>query len=305
MKQDFLDIGLFIKYLDEKAISENSKRQYVGAVTRFLKEDPNIDDFSSYNTFIVKKCIKKRAYRDYYALRHFIRYKFNKTEAENLINKIIKIKQQDKKDSLQPLSEKEITDVINCIQEYRHQLIAIIQFLTGIRASDVLRLKKKDIYWEKINDEEILRLNITAKGNKRLVRYIFKKEFSNMIMDYINKLPIFKQSILSNKVDWSEYVFIKERKQDRNEVTLQALLSYCYLEYWHDLKQALNSNSIDIHRFATHDFRRNFAKKAWTKYQDVDALKRLLGHSDGGTTLRYLRQTGFDVLTKSKELQFS
>ncbi len=55
--------------------------------------------------------------------------------------------------------------------------------------------------------------------------------------------------------------------------------------------------------FATHDFRRNFARKVWLKYKNLIILQKILGHNDPRTTTRYLNMEGLDLIEVHKEMQ--
>jgi len=76
-----------------------------------------------------------------------------------------------------------------------------------------------------------------------------------------------------------------------------------YQWYWIDLKQALNSAGINRDDFATHDFRRCFARRNWDKFKDVLILQKALRHKDPKTTLRYLEQSGLDTIDIHYEMQ--
>jgi len=82
-----------------------------------------------------------------------------------------------------------------------------------------------------------------------------------------------------------------------------ALKKSNYLRYWKDLKYALNVNGIDKEDFATHDFRRCFARKVWEKEKDVYVLQSLLNHTDPKVTLRYLDQSGLKNIDYHKKMQ--
>ncbi len=70
------------------------------------------------------------------------------------------------------------------------------------------------------------------------------------------------------------------------------LISQNYRRYWADLKQALNAVGVAKQDFATHDFRRCFAREIWDKYKDLVLLQNALNHENPGTTIRYLKQSG-------------
>ena len=60
---------------------------------------------------------------------------------------------------------------------------------------------------------------------------------------------------------------------------------------------------IDVTAFATHDFRRCYARRVWTRYKDVHVLQELLNHVNPATTMRYLKQSGMQNIDYHKEMQ--
>jgi site-specific recombinase XerD len=76
-----------------------------------------------------------------------------------------------------------------------------------------------------------------------------------------------------------------------------------YVWYYADLKQALQSNRVKREDFATHDFRRCFARRAWERWHDVNILQGLLNHARPDTTLLYLQSSGLKNIDYLKEMQ--
>jgi integrase len=63
------------------------------------------------------------------------------------------------------------------------------------------------------------------------------------------------------------------------------------------------SAGVDMRMFATHDFRRCFARRVWEKWKDVNILQSVLNHADPKTTLRYLQQSGLRNVDYFKIIQ--
>ena len=81
------------------------------------------------------------------------------------------------------------------------------------------------------------------------------------------------------------------------------ILKAVNLKYYKDLKQAMYKLGIDSKSFATHDYRRCYARRVWTKYKDVHVLQELLNHQNPATTMRYLKQSGMQNIDYHKEMQ--
>ena len=292
------DLPLFKEWLiNKKILQPSSIKTYIDSVSRFLATNPNVYDLEDYNNFIIKYAIKKRCGHYYSALKAFIEYKVTDANLknrmiENLIcpperNNIIRERRH--------LNDKQILEVINYLKKYKHQIVALIQKLTGVRAGEILKLKRGSILTEEYQGREVTRINILGKRNKRNIVYIHFKDDQKIIWDYITTYPTY-----------GDYYFIelgsmKGRAGNIDDANKLVLMNYHW--FWEDLKQALQTAGIDKKDFATHDFRRCFARKLWEKDKDLYKLQNALNHKDPKTTLRYLDQSGLKNIDTFYEMQ--
>jgi integrase len=300
VKAHITDVVWFSEFLKEKKnISESTIHLYCEVVTRFIKTNPNIDNLEDYNNFIIKYSIKKRLYSYYSALKMYIEFKITDN---NLKNKILESLIKPKMYSgyiyeRKYLGEDEILNVINSLQEEKHRIIAIIQTITGVRAGDILRLKRDNIMPEEYNKRPVLRLNIIGKGKKHNVIFIHDEIAQDIIMHYI-----------TTHFGFEDYYFIEMGKMKNRQGTFNnqfMMYRMNYMWYWQDLKQALQSNGLNYKDFATHDMRRCFARRVWERYKDIHVLQKLLNHANPSVTLRYLEQSGLQNIDYSYEMQMS
>lgn len=298
MKAHLTDLALFKLWLNEKRmISASSIHVYCEAVERFLKTNPDVDNLDDYNNFIITHSIKKRCSHYYSALKAFAEFKLNEANTRNkIIEGMIRPPiRNDIKMERKYLSEEQIFDVINSLQQPKHRVIALIQTLTGVRAGDVLRLKRDNIIPEDYKGKPVLRINILGKGSKRNVIYIHDDVAQEIIMDYI-----------TNNYGFEPYYFIElgSMKNRRGSVENEfRLYRMNYHWYWEDLKTALQKNLIDMKDFASHDMRRCFARRCWERWKDLNVLQKILNHSNPATTMRYLQQSGLQNIDYHKEMQ--
>ena len=297
MKANIMDLSLFNEWLGTRNLKDSTIYIYIQVITKFLSFNPEIDVIDDYNNFIIEGAIKKRNTHYYSVLKNFIEFKFKNNDLKNkLIGSLIKPPiRHDYIRERRHLSDEEIMEVINSIKKKKHRILALIQTLTGVRAGDVLGLEEGSIMPEKYEGKEVLRLNIIGKGNKRNVVFIHNKVAQQVIWDYIlNSNPI------------TNYYFLEKGAMRGREGTLDnknRLMKMNYVWYWYDLKQALDAYGINKTDFASHDFRRCFARKVWERWKDVHVLKKILNHVDASTTLRYLEQSGLHTIDYHKELQ--
>jgi site-specific recombinase XerD len=125
-----------------------------------------------------------------------------------------------------------------------------------------------------------MRIDFEGKGKKHFVKWIFDEKIQTQIDLFIK----------SNNLD-TEYYFLEARKC--NTPHMSYLLNYQM--YWKDLKQSLKTLGIDYKEWATHDFRRSFAREVWNNTKDPVIMKEMLNHVQFDTTLRYLRGSGLQT----------
>jgi len=300
MKAELFDISFFEEWLREKRrLSESSIFVYVRSVERFLAKDPDIHNLDDYNNFLIEVAIKKRCNHYYSALKAYIEFKI--TDG-NIKNRIISglIKPKERKDLARErkhLNEDKILEIINYLENDKNKIIALIQSITGVRAGDILRLKRGGIVPEEYQGKPVLRLNIIGKGGKRNPVFIHDEVIQGLIMDYI-----------LNNHNHDEYYFIelgryKNRPGSVGHEHLLVRMNYNW--YWADLKQALQTAGVSKDDFATHDYRRCFARRVWEKWKDVHKLQKALNHADPKVTMRYLEQSGLQNIDIHYEMQNS
>jgi integrase len=285
MKANILDIALFEAHLKENTtLSDSSIRIYKQALILFTSSNPDILDPTAYNNFIIEHSIKKRSYQYFYAIKEWLKYKFDANTRNEIFNQLIHPKMPtDVITRRRHLSDDEIMDVINNLESRSHRIVALLQSLTGARAGDVLRLEKSNIQIDDDNGEAVMLLKIKGKGNKWSIKSLFDEVAQKLLLEYI--------AVSNNTV--GDYCFLEasdwKTKQKRSEYELVAMN---YMRYWRALKQSLDISGINRKEFATHDFRRQFARKVWDKYKDVVLLQNIMEHVKPESTLRYLRSSG-------------
>jgi len=299
MKADKLDSVLFERYLKEKKnLKLSSIYTYVKCVESFLKFNPDIDKIDDYNNFIIDFAVKKRNRNYYSILKTFIEWKIsdNNIKKEIIDNLVIPpIDENIKKERIH-LTEDKIIDVINSLKSKKHMIIALIMNCTGVRAGDVMRLERGNIINEEHEGVPILELRIDGKRGKRNVVSIHDEVVQELVIDYI-----------ANNFTDPNYYFIEPRKtkkrQGSGEDTAYSVYKYNYDRYLFDLKNALMESGVDEEKFATHDFRRCFARRVWERWKDLTILQSLLRHRDPSVTMKYLENSGLKNIDYYKKMQ--
>ncbi|MFW6243328.1 MAG: tyrosine-type recombinase/integrase [bacterium] len=294
--KNLFDAQLYEHYLIEKKnLAQTSRYLYVQTIEKFISESKDLIDIDSYNRFIIKYGIKKRSNYVYSVLKSFIEYYVDDAATRTiLIENLIKpeipsnIKRERKY-----LEEEEIIGIINNMKHMKHKVIALIQDLTGVRAGDVLKIVRGNIIPEIYEEKNVLRIIIEGKGKKRNVVFIHDDMVQTLIIDYIIK-----------NINDTGYYFLDHKKAitDMNYMERKLHISN-YKKYYKDLKQAMYRLGIDFKSFATHDYRRCYARRAWSRYKDAHVLQELLNHQNPATTMRYLKQSGMQNIDYHREMQ--
>lgn len=282
----------FEEYLLQKGLAESTVYIYISIIKSFLFANPNLSTVDDYNKFIFKSGVQKRNKLSYDSLKHFVKFYFSKDGklASSITRNLLVTKTLDAKKLNKFYDDDTRANVIQLMQKYKHRLIAKIQDATGVRAGDVLRLKRGAISYEAYNNKKVvMRIDFVGKGRKPFVKWIFDPNLQTQI-------DLFIKSNLLNE----EYYFIE--KYDTTKTAYRNITKN-YDNYLADLKQALDVYGLDIKNWATHDFRRNFARKVWDKTKDPVVLKEMLNHSNFETTIRYLRGTGLQSRDVYYELE--
>lgn len=292
-----MDITHFELYLKSQGrFSESTVYTYVRSIIKFWMSDPNIENIDDYNKFLIDHTIKKRSMHYYSAIKRFIEFIIEDRILKNtLLTSLKKPKiYHSKEKETKHFPEEIIWNVINLL-EPKHRVLAVIQNITGVRVGDILMLKRPNIVPEVYEDKPVLRLNLIGKGGKRNTVYIHHDGAQRFVTDYIYY-----------NFNFDDYYFIelgKAKNRPGNINNIFKLRKMNYEKYWHDLKKALQTVGINKNDFATHDFRRCFAREVWIKYKDIHMLQSLLNHSDPKTTMRYLEQDGLKNVDYHKKIQ--
>jgi integrase len=307
-----LDMVEFVDYLREKKQYKPSSASIISrSANTLLYKRVNLVDLNALNQIIIESCIKKRTNLVYHAIKNIIEFKFEdllredpttykglRAVKEDILKGLIKAKQfVDRKKQSKTLTDNQIIELSNYLVQDKHKLILILQSLTGARVGDIMHLKLEDIQPDDVDGEEVLKLNTLSKGGKRIIHFLFDDYAQTLLLNYALK---------EREDTYDGYIFLDSHFcLNRSNVSVREFVVYetNYIIYWKELKKALMHMGIEKKDFSTHDVRRSFAKKAWSKYKDVNILKLLMHHQDVKTSMRYLQTTGLDTQEYQREMQ--
>ncbi len=159
------------------------------------------------------------------------------------------------------LSREEIKNIIGAIKNPKHKLIVSLAYGAGLRISEVVNLKIKDV-----NLEELTIHLKNAKGKK------------DRITIFPEKIKMDLQNLIADK-NFDAYLFESERGGKLTERTAQKIF-----------ENALRKTNIK--KTATfHSLRHSFATHLLENGTDIRYVQELLGHANIRTTQIYTKVT--------------
>ena len=264
-------------YLDYlKNVRQNSnnsiiikKRYLINLLSYFYKNGLNeLDNFSKtfvvdfINKIIDKGNISKR--RNFYVLRDFLNYLFiEDIILEDLSCYIPKIKKSRKRKLPTYLKTENIEQLLESIPkerkiDIRNYTIILIAARLGLRISDILNIKLKDIDWK----------------NYKL----------NVIQPKTNSLNILP---LSKEVGWAIINYIKNSRPKCNNEYLFVKMKYPFekMEQFNNFNKYFEKCNLEENiKKGIHNLRHSFATNMLDNDIPIHIISSVLGHSDINTT---------------------
>lgn len=248
------DLELFNKYLKEnqltniKSIDYNIIRKYLG----YLHEN-------KYESSSVSRKIS--------ALRSFFKYNIKNNNIKNNPMTLISNPKKEKK-LPKYLNYEEIEKLLNCIEMdkkegIQERLIIELLYSTGIRVSELVNIKIKDI---KIKENQI---NILGKGNKERI-VLFGEKAKEIIKIYLNA---YKEYFNGNILN--QYLLINSKGKQLTTNKIELIV-----------KDVLRKSSLKLN-ISPHTLRHTFATHMLDSGADLKSVQELLGHENLKTTAIY------------------
>lgn len=260
-------------------LGERTRQKYIKVAERYFKSNEHLT-VEAANRFISATVEKSRSYY----VRYAFKYIFAAIGRPNEYNDLIEVKEKEAAPKAVYMNNKKLVMMINAIQTKRHKIVAIIQYCTGIRASEAFGIRKKYILY----DKGVLSLKLKQKGGDERLVFInnpYAKQVYAFLEASKNNFPLLRDAV---------------RLNDKN---FEKIIDSNYHAYWLELRKA--AAKLGHKGFSTHDFRRNFINDVYKKTKDLVVVKLSAGHKDIDTTMRYInKQTDPEKLKKiTKEVR--
>jgi len=252
-------------------LAEGTIRLYGRTAQYYLKHYRRIST-ESLNKFV------SRGFRDVhanylkFAMRYFLRY----AKKSELYMTIVAVKEQPRKKTGRYVSDSIIRKIIMNIKDPMYQDIALLQWATGARAREILTLRAENI--TKDHDSKNIKLRLIGKGGRERPSFLQNK-YKYALKKYVRAS--------------AGFLFMEELYALESDRVVNRKIDTMRTKYYEQLRAS--AQSLGLPGFGTHDFRRNVAERIRREFKDPYTVKRVLGHQNINTTLKYFDEAGDDV----------
>lgn len=276
-------IDIFIEYLEyEKRYSKKTVVNYEFDLEQFnnyLKQN-KIKNINDITYSVIRKYLGFLHDNNYEAsstcrkissLRSFFKYMLKQGKIKSNPMTLISNPKREKK-LPKYLNYNEMEIFLNSIdtstkEGIRDKLIIELLYSTGIRVSELVNIKIKDI---KAEEKQIY---ILGKGNKERI-VLFGSEASNRLRDYLSAYKEYFRGNINN-----EYLLINEKGKPLSTNKIELIV-----------KDILKKSSLKLN-ISPHTLRHTFATHLLDSGADLKSVQELLGHENLKTTAIYTHVT--------------
>jgi len=251
----------FEEYLETLPIRESTLRKY----QNLFKNIPEkvLNSIDEINRFLAERSRKFNDSRLYYAvIKHYLTYK----EKYDLIRKMRYPKNQRQIRIPNYYDLGTIFRILDNMEKENYRVAGYVQFFGGMRASEVMRIKRKDV---KLFKDYAIVIVRTAKREPYEVKIVGKG--FEVLKSYLKKQNFNSEAL----------IFCSETRSASEEHKISTNIRY----YQKELKKAGYSLGYEI---TPHDLKRNLAKYLQEKGVSVEEIKEALHHKNIETTLIYI-----------------
>lgn len=276
-------INKFIEYLEyEKRYSKKTIISYENDLEQFnnyIKQE-KIKNITEITYSMIRKYLSTLYENNYESsstcrkistLRSFFKYLLKQKIIDNNPMTLISNPKKEKK-LPKYLNYNELESFINSIdttkkEGIRDKLIIELLYSTGIRVSELVNIKIKDI---KIKEKQIY---ILGKGNKERI-VLFGNTAKENIKDYLNAYKKYFEGNINNN-----YLLINDKGKQLTTNKIELIV-----------KEILKKSNIKFN-ISPHTFRHTFATHLLDSGADLKSVQELLGHENLKTTAIYTQVT--------------
>jgi len=170
------------------------------------------------------------------------------------------------------LTKEEVRKLLGEIKNEKHRLMIELMYSAGLRVSEVVNLKVKDLVLDK--DYGFVRNGKGGKDRLFILAFVVREKIKNLIfMSDLNE---------------EDYVFVSNRKNKYSIRSLQQII-----------KKSAKSAELDWRNIHCHTLRHSFATHLIEQGDSVGDVQVMLGHKSPETSIGYVHSSGQMIKIKS------
>jgi integrase/recombinase XerD len=250
------------KELERRRYSKQTIKTYVGCLERFLKsckKDVKKISKKDVRLYLEKMSDKNRAGSSMNVVLMALKFYFEQVQGRKMWIDIRYSKTPKKIPSV--LSKEEVKQILDSIKNGKHKLMIALMYGSGLRVSELVNLKVKDLVLEK--GYGYVRNGKGGKDRLIVIPKILVKKLETII--------------LLQELKFEDYLFKSDRERKYSLRTIQVIAKRA-------ARDAKLKNWRNIH---PHTFRHSFATHSIENGYDVQNVQAMLGHKSPETTLIY------------------
>jgi site-specific recombinase XerD len=255
----------FEKKLKLKGYSQSTIKVYINHNKNFishLKKDLfsiTMNDLNDYILYLIDEKENTHSFANQF-ISAFKTFNNLILGLENVNRKLFRPKKKKKLPKV--LNKREVKDIINSVDNLKHQLILIITYSAGLRVSEVVKLKISDI-----DSERMLIYIRNSKGDK--------DRYTLLSQSALTKLKLYLKAFQVQKYD-KQWLFPGQNKERHlSKRSAQKVF-----------KKACHKAGINK-EVGIHSLRHSFATHLLEQGVDLRYIQNLLGHKSSTTTEIY------------------
>lgn len=257
-------LELYVDHLLARNKSQRTIKTFKSIIASFMKfignkdlREINIWDIDSFLAFLRKKGYKERSlYTAAVAVKRFIDYL-------GLSDKLKGFEYPKRPKELPKfLLPEDVKRLMDAAEDIRDKLIVALLYTTGIRVSELVKIRREDIDLDKNS------LKVFGKGSKERIVF-FNESTKRLLREYLE----------SHKFRDRDYIFPGRGSKTIHYVTVERVLNR--------LKRKAGLSK----KVTPHILRHSFATYALSQGMDIREIQELLGHASLRTTQVYTHVT--------------
>lgn len=269
------DFKIFLEVVDKNK-SPNTCQSYVSALQVFITtigdknaENLNVDDFIKFKKSLLDKAVSTSTIATYFSgLLKYLKFLSMQYRLRPVHSDDIRILRPTVKQRIPDALERfEISALLEAAETIEERFAIELMYATGLRVTEVLKIKKTDITEKEFiaetgNVSRIKWLKILGKGNKERMVPLNRGDIAEKLEGYL------------------------KHREERYNGKREYLFDFSYKTLWRRVKEIGRKAQIKVR---PHQLRHSFATDMLDCGNNIEDIQKIMGHESISTTVRYAK----------------